>query len=363
MKMLRAVFLLFFVCGSLYAEDFFIIRQDRFFRTEPVLQYWSMNGGDHFSELSSPFFLYMPFGYYLGLNVQTSPAMVNGNTLEKLSGMTDVQLGLSYHLERYNTVVNVGVNIPSGKKELTSAQFQTSHLASLYQFDLRTPNFGQGLNLSGGLTWARPFGSSFVFGLGAAYQVRGSYKPIQGMLFDYDPGDEILLTSGFDVKMDETSSFTFDFIFTSYGTDLIGDDKAFASGKKIVLNFKYEQYFGYNELLVFARYRSKDKNQIAIAGQLFQEEEKSIPNQLELWGLYKHRFSPELRLGFLLEGRHIAESTAFTSTDIFGAGLLPEYQFSSAVRGLGHLKALLAQTEKGHDLFGFEIGAGMEVKF
>jgi len=299
----------------------------------------------------------------LGLNMQTSPAMVNGSSLANLQGMTDVQLGLSYHVEALSSVLNVGVNIPSGQKELDQDEFQTSHLASLYHFDLRTPNFGQGLNVSAGWTWAKPFGPAFVLGLGAAYQYRGSYKPVKGMVYDYDPGDEILATAGFDVKLNETSSFSFDVIFTSYSTDMIGEEKAFASGKKIVANVKYDKYYGYDKLRIFARYRSKDKNQIAIAGQLFKEEEKSLPNQSEVQALYRHRFSPQFYLGGLLETRLIEKTTAYTSTTVVGAGLKPDYLLLPNLHLLGHVKYLLAQTKVGRDLFGFEIGVGMEARF
>jgi hypothetical protein len=349
--------------GCLHADDFFIIRQDRFIRINPIYQNWSLSGSNHIAEFSAPVFLYVPFGYHLSFDLQTSPAMVSGNPYSKLQGMTDVQAGVSYHLESLNSVLNVGVNIPSGQKELTAQEFETSHLISLYHFDLRTPNFGQGLNLSTGLSWARPFSPRFVLGLGAAYQYRGPYKPIQGMVFNYDPGDEIALTSGFDYKANETTSLSLDLTFTSYKMDMIDKEKAFGSGNKIVANFKYDKYFAFDELLLMVRYRSKDKNRVAIAGQFLKEEEKSLPNHFEVRGLYKHRYSPLWNMGFFMEGRFIQKTAIYSSMNIYGIGLMPEYTLHANMSLLGHFKSLFAQTNVGRDYFGLEIGVGMEARF
>ncbi|MBN2001077.1 hypothetical protein JW935_26260, partial [candidate division KSB1 bacterium] len=223
----------------------------------------------------------------------------------------------------------------------------------------------QGLNLSVGLTWAHPLSEKIVAGLGGAFHYKGPYKPFKELSYDYNAGDEIILTTGLDYVTSRTSTLSFDFIFTKYQVDKVGDAERFSSGNKMVFTAQYKQYLGYNELEVLARYRSKDKNSTAIpyGGTLLSEEEKTIPDYTELLGGYKYHIDPLTSIGIMVEGRFFQETSLYPGVKIYGGGLSPEYRIDENFTIFGHAKYYLGVTNKGPDFSGIEIGAGTAVRF
>src|SRR4030042_3523372 len=114
--------------------------------------------------------------------------------------------------------------MPTGRKKLSMDEFITSYQISLNQYNFAVPNFGQGFNLAPGISWARPLKANIVFGAGISYQYRGPFEPFAGMSGKYDPGDEILLTGGLDFRLTETSTFSTDMIWNSYGADRLNGE-------------------------------------------------------------------------------------------------------------------------------------------
>ena len=358
------LFLILLTGASVFADDdIFIISQKGFVKILPIYQSWAVDDSNKFSEFSIPMLAYLPFGNNFGLSLRASQATTNGDYVQDLSGITDTQLACSYYLNWANMVINLGVNIPSGKKELTYKEFNTSYLLSLNHFNFQVPNFGQGFNFSPGLSWAAPLGDNSVFGLGAAYQYKGKFKPFEYMIDDYDPGDEIVLTAGFDQRLNATTTFSIDAIYSIYGTDKIGEDQVFASGNKIVANVQVRKYFGFNELWLFARYRSKDKNSVAIAGKLFEEEEKTTPDQIEVFGQYRLRFNRGFFTTFLAEERFYQETPAYPGVNIFGFGIAPEIAFFSNFKMTTRFKYLLGSYKDGSKIAGMEVGFGLSFNY
>jgi hypothetical protein len=230
-------------------------------------------------------------------------------------------------------------------------------------FNFQVPNFGQGFNISPGLTWAAPVRDNFVLGLGASYQYKGSFKPVAGLTGDYNPGDEVLLTGGLDLRLNETTTLSSDLIFTLYSMDKIGDTEIFAAGNKLVANAQFRKYFDFNELWLFARYRSSAKNDLAAGGQLVTEDEKTTPDQIELLGHYQARFTRRFSMRFLAEGRVYQDTPVFDGVKLFGGGLAPVFLLSPNFQVLGHFKYLTGGFDGGARLSGLEVGVGMLARF
>ncbi|MFB3105756.1 MAG: hypothetical protein ACE1ZA_12665, partial [Pseudomonadales bacterium] len=128
------------------------------------------------SEVSIPLAISIPIGRNLGVSLIASQASASGDNVESLSGVSDVQVGLSYYqkIGQGSVVVSLGVNLPSGKRELTQDEFETSIFLSQHFFNFRVPGFGQGFNISPGVIMAFPVSENAVFGVGASYQIKGS---------------------------------------------------------------------------------------------------------------------------------------------------------------------------------------------
>jgi len=354
---------LLFWANGLTQDDGFIIRQRGFIRVSPLYQSWSDDGTNQLSEMSMPIFVYVPLGENLSMSLRGSQASIRSDMSPELGGMTDTQINLSHYLESSKIVLHAGVNLPTGKKELTLEEFETSYLISLNRYNFQVHSFGQGLNVSPGLSWALPLSETVVFGLGASYQYRGPFKPFEKMTGRYDPGDEILLTGGLDFRLSETSTFSTDVIFTSFGIDKLNGDETFQSGHKIVVNTQLRMYFDYNELWLFGQYRSKDKNKIAIAGGLDEEVEKTIPDQIELMGRYRMLLGKGFYASILAEGRFFNETKVFNKISIYGLGATLDIPVSTRMKMPVRFKYLTGNIKGGSNLSGIEVGVGLDWSF
>jgi len=350
------------VTSGLSRTDDDIIRRQGFVSALPVYQTWTIKDGDRYSEFSSPVMLYVPLSRVSSVMLRGARANTGGDA-RSLSGFTDAQLGLTYHLEKYNVVFSLNVNVPSGINEFDQDEFGTSLVISNTLFNFQVPNFGQGFNVTPGFVWAIPVSNTLVLGLGASYQYRGSFKPL-AELDDYDPGDEILLTGGFDVRMGETSTLSVDMIFTSYGRDKLGGDVVFGSGSKIVANVQFRKDLNLNELRVLARYRTLSKSDIAYGGILVPEQDKVAPNQFELLASYRARLRETLFINFLAEARFFEESPdLFSSVSLFAVGIAPEFSLSSDLTLPARLKLQAGSLKGGRSVLGVELGAGLRLSF
>jgi len=359
--------LLSLIFSSLMANDnAFIIEKTGYLRIMPIYQNWTLDQDPGFSQLSLPLFVYYPIGRDFSITIRGTQAEARGDSIQTLSGITDTQLGLSYRPKNSNLVFNLGANVPTGLKELTQEEFQTSFILSTNIFKLRTPNFGQGLNLTAGLTWAFPITHSFVIGFGGSYLKRGGYRPLANSADEYLPGDEIMLTGGFDLRFNSTTTFSADLLFTTYDKDKIGDSEVFASGNKYVINAQFRKFFGFNEFWLLGRYRSRAKNQVAavLGGTLVEESEKIFPDQLEFLGHFRVRMNRAIAVSILFEGRFYEQtSVPYSGIDLLGAGLSPEIRFSRTFAIPLVVKYLKGRYRDGSDLSGFELGGGIMLNY
>ncbi|MCG8606648.1 hypothetical protein MJD09_16895 [bacterium] len=364
MKVTLVIKLLICFCTNALAQG--IQSQQGTISITPVYQSWKLDTNPDFSEFTLPLFIYYPLNRNLNFTLRGNQANVTGDNLESLSGVTDAQFGLNYFLENPNVIVSLGFNLPTGKAALDTAEFRTSSLISNNIFSLRTPNFGQGLNVTAGFTWAVPVNEALVVGLGASYQLKGGFKPLASFVEDYKPGNEILLTGGMDFRLGTTGTLSTDVTVTFYSTDKIGQDEVFSIGNKAVISGQFKQFFGFNELTFFARYRTRAKNQQAVilGQQLEPEVKKTFPDQLELLANYRLRLSRKVYLKILGEGRFYDETaSAFSGVSLFGGGVASEIALSRSLNLPLGVKYLFGNFKGGQNLTGFEVWLGLASTF
>jgi hypothetical protein len=359
------LFLILFLCaaGAFAQSDQYVISRQGSVTVFPAFQSWSAKDANtSFSQVSGTVSAYIPAGRSLAFTLRGSGEGSSGD-VAKLNGLSDAQVGVQYYMESIGTVFSLGVNAPSGKKELTRDEFLTSVLFSNSLFNLQVPVLGMGFNVNPGVAVVIPVNESFVLGLAGAFQYRGPYKPREG-LGEYDPGDEITASAGLDYRINDAVSVSTDFVFSSYTADKFEGNKVFASGNAYWVNIQYRQYFRENELKVFAGYRTKSKGQIAGVGGLVDEQERLEPGRADLAVSYRVVFNQRVNVTFGAEGR-VFESTPapFAGAKVFGAGASPVFALGGGFSVPARVKVYVGKLKGSETLTGVEAGAGLTYVF
>lgn len=335
-----------------------VVSQRGSFSLMPVYQHWSLDS-IKVSEASALVSFYQPISRQASISLRGAFASASGD-VTSLSGATDMQLAGNYYVESANMMFSLGLGIPVGKKKLTADEFITSILLASNTFRFNVSQFGTGFNLSPGVVWALPVSDDIVLGLGATYQYRGPFQPLED-LGTFDPGDEISGTAGIDLRLSETSSISADIVYTHIGKDLLEGDEIYISGDKIFAAMQYKKYFEFNSLFVGATFRSKAKSEVALGKFLAPRLE---PDQVEILGAYTARFSDALSMQFSLEGRFFQEtSIPFSGYNMVGAGLMPEFSVSESVTIPVRLKFTSGKGKSNGTITGFEAGLGVVLNY
>ena len=300
-------------------------------RTGAVFQQYA-DQDRRLSQVSFPVSAFIPFTRNLAFSLYTNPAMISGEAVESLSGMSDAQAALSYYqpIGQGSIVVSFSTNVPSGKRELTQDEFATTALVSQDFYSFYVPVFGQGLNLSPGITIAYPFGENVVGGVGFAYQLKGSYKPVIDMADSFTPGDEVMITGGLDFKLAESWALSTNVSYVIYQADELGATSVFESGDQAIIALQLLGNMESNQARVVARYRTKAKSQLP-AGDLIVAAPRTIPEQFQVMGHYTLSIQENLRASIIGRVRHYQATDFFNEKTLFDLGASPEIAFSPAV--------------------------------
>lgn len=309
------------------------------------------------SELSFPVSVSVPLGQDLSLGVNASFARVTGDGLEDLSGITDTRVSLNWvrRLGEASVVATLGASLPTGKEDLTFREFGTLMLLSQNAFDFTVPGFGQGFGVFPALAVAFPANDDVVIGVGASYQHRGAYRPVDILNDDYTPGNEILLTGGADYRVNPSTSVSLDLTATMYAADRLGSVDVYQAGRKITITSMVRHIRGFNELRGLVVYRSRAKSDELAGVELVTQEERTLPNQFTIQGSYLVRLTAALRATLLAEARIFEETAIYPSRSIIDVGVLPRIRLTDTT----FLTTRFIYS--AGDITGFEAGAGLSI--
>jgi hypothetical protein len=364
MKPLR-LFALILLSAAAFAADESpdVISAQGRVRISAGYQSWSIADIASLSELHFPVEAYYPIDRNAALSVFLGGASVSGLHLADLSGMTDAQVSANYYMEDQNLLLNLGIGMPTGKRELTTREFITSMGLSNSYFNYRVPVFGQGFSVSPGVTWAKPLNDQTVLGLGASYQFKGGYVPVKGM-DTYKQGAELLLTGGIDYQTSEVSAVSFDLTITVYGKDVYNEEDMMKSGTKVMAAGQYKRYIGYDLLWMFGRFRTRGKSVVYMPGT--DEKFKMQRDEFESMAMYRRRLNTKTAFTYSAEARYFFGTDDITHGYQAGVGFGPEQQVSPEMKLKGEVKVFRGMDYSVYDtkwLTGFEIGGGLEYTF
>ena len=329
---------LFLLCSisAVHAQDLYMGSEIRPIRITTGITYQQFSDDDRrLSEVSFPFIAFLPFTRQIGLTLRTNPALISGETVTSVQGLSDAQAALSYYQEigEGSMVVSFTSNLPSGKRELTQDEFATTVLLSQDFYGFYVPVLGQGLNLSPGITFAYPINEVLVAGAGFAYQLKGSFKPVENMAESFSPGDELLITGGVDYRLNPMWAISSNFTYTLYQADKLGEAEVYESGNQSLISLQGIGDLGGNRLRLFARYRSKAKSVLPVGDDVVTAP-RTIPTQFQFLGTYNASIQDDLRATVILRTRVFGKTDLFSHKTLVDLGASPQYIISENVTGV-----------------------------
>lgn len=158
--------------------------------------------GVRVAQLALPFAVVAPLGHALTVDIASAwvSSTVNGDAVSSsISGLTDTQLRASWTLGTDAVVLTAGMNLPTGRSTVDSAQIDAAGLIGNDFLAFPISNMGTGFGGTGGVAVARPMGEWNV-GVGASLRYSAEYEPydVGGVRAQYEPGNEYRLRLGGD---------------------------------------------------------------------------------------------------------------------------------------------------------------------
>ena len=312
-------------------------------------------GNQSVHELSFPIDVQLQVLPSLGARMGVSQATAGGDNLENVSGTTDVLLALDYlvHLNDGRLVLNLGVNIPTGKSHLSDSAYETASLLALSQYNFQVPHFGQGASAAPGIAYVKKITKSFVVSLGATFRIRDTFEPIEGLSDRYNWGNEFILTLGGEGQYGKFLLLSADLSYAFFGNDMIGDAVVYEAGGRLMAQLQLNTVLGSNHVGVHARYRQIGTNRTFSSGTLLPESIRSFPGLFDLSLHYRIQPGPRLRTTLLLQSTWYQEDLTFEQLNVLGIGVAPEFTLSPSLRIPIHAKYILG------DLEGIDVGIGI----
>ena len=184
------------------------------------------------SQIAAPFLIQLPLGARWSVSA-SGAAFTSTVSLESaaagdtrtLTGLTDIRVRMSGRLIGDAFRLTLGVNVPTGPVGLSAQENDVVRIVAAPALGAQVAVPGTGFGGTVGVVAARTAGT-WAWAVGASYEQRGSYSPIEAQIAgvtartDFEPGSTIHVSLGADGLMG-AHRLTFGVVGDVYGSDII----------------------------------------------------------------------------------------------------------------------------------------------
>ena len=206
-----------------------------------IYSHWKLEEGGGTTEINQ--FMIPVSGFVpLGDNFEGRFYIVNAsNKLDfsdndySLNGLGDLRLQVSRSFADDRLLASVGVNLPTGKKELNFSEewIVLQNLSYNYlNFPVRRLGEGLGVNL---LLGAATMMETVRVGGSVEFQYNGEYKPYENGE-NYKPGNQFSISAGADTRIGQVA-YNAGITYTLYSDDKLDDSKTFRQSDQVDFRF------------------------------------------------------------------------------------------------------------------------------
>ena len=156
-----------------------------------------------------------------------------GAAQEKLSGLTDTDVRLTYSMADDRVRLSAVGLVPTGKSELTAAQMDLAGViaADLLPFAISHWGSGGGLGLNAAV--ALPMSDGTSFGLSGGYVVAREFSPLSQSTFAYRPGNQLQLRGAADHTFGAAAKASLQLTYVHFSQDQSGGANLYQAGDRL----------------------------------------------------------------------------------------------------------------------------------
>lgn len=294
-----------------------------------------------------------------------------GASSQSLSGWSDLTAQLFQRFGGERALVELGVNVPAGKKELSLDELAVLRALAHPVFGFRLKEYGEGFDVSGGAAAAVPLGERVHAGVGVGFVRHGEYRLLQDG-DDYLPASELAFSAGIDVEGEgggdapPARAVHLDATYRIFGDDELASEAIFEEGNQLELETYARSVGGaFGATALLRAVIKSDNTRVLPSGETIQSIKASSGDAVTLRGGLDRALGSRWRAG--LEGELIRFSGSESSIrDGSAWGVGPTVVGSLGGSGSVRLRALAlggsidgASGEPQLDLSGFDVSAAI----
>ena len=189
------------------------------------------------SQFAMPLVVILPFGERLSVDVSSafasSQVKANDSTVSEVSGLTDTQIRANFRVGADNLLFTVGLNLPTGQYSVPADQQEAAGQIGNDFLYYPISSMGNGLAMTGGIAYARPFGD---WNVGAGASARKSTEfaafEVSGSDFRFTPADEYRVSLNADRPVGD-GSLSLGLVYSMFGED-VADTTTYSTGDRII---------------------------------------------------------------------------------------------------------------------------------
>ncbi|MBI3791186.1 MAG: hypothetical protein HY275_09950 [Gemmatimonadetes bacterium] len=273
------------------------------FRAGPSFVSYTV-AGQTTSQIAIPMVALIPVSQRFTIDIATAFASTQaslGGATSTISGLTDTQLRANWSVgSGDNMVITFGLNIPTGKSSVSSAELSAAQAIGLDLYTYPVPAYGSGLAGTLGLAYAGQAGD-WELGTGASYRKATEYEPLSGTTttLKFTPGDEFRLRFGAARPVGD-GRLSLGLIFSAFGSPKLSDTTTVNTGPRAIFQAVYAKPVGSNELF-FTLWNLYTGSGKLLAGQA---EASNITNLGVAYGIHAGSvtWEPNVEARFLTQG-------------------------------------------------------------
>jgi hypothetical protein len=265
------------------------------------------------SVLYFPVSVMIPLSSELSMTISNNPFFVKrdiSGTEVKVNHLSDTKLNMRYMFLDKRGLLNLFVNIPTGKTKLELEEFDTFTDLSMSILRYKINTFGEGLNVGAGFNYAIPIDKKSVLGVGISYTNRMEFQPInfdriqKNYELKYDPSDELGFNLSYFNSLSETMKLSFDAYYVTYSKAKINSKDTFNPGSSLSIIGGLSFITGSLNHNLLLNVRTFGNNQQNISRKWVDYKNSY---QIDLDYKISHKITPDVDLFGLLQARNYGE--------------------------------------------------------